>query len=56
MRKEQECSNCGMSYTIVYEEDESVEEPSHCPFCGDATEPTSSEDDVDYSEWLDDDY
>lgn len=47
-RKATECENCGMEYTIVYDSDESVEEPVHCPFCGEIASPEDAEDETDY--------
>lgn len=28
------CNSCGAEYTIAYVEEDILQEPSHCPFCG----------------------
>jgi DNA-directed RNA polymerase subunit RPC12/RpoP len=34
MRKKFECAQCGAIYTIIYNEEELIEEPELCSFCG----------------------
>ena len=33
-RKAFECIECGTEYTVVYDAEESLTKPAHCPFCG----------------------
>lgn len=50
-RSAKECENCGMEYTVVYDSDESVEEPVHCPFCGEVAHSDDVEDELDLDDW-----
>lgn len=44
-RKAVECESCGSEYTLVYDADDLLEEPTYCPFCG---ELSNNDDEVDY--------
>lgn len=53
-KHEHECDNCGMYYVLSYDEDEAVEDPIHCPFCGETNDAVADEDDVnadDLEDW-----
>lgn len=51
-RKAFECVECGTEYTVIYDEDESVDKPAHCPFCGEiASNEDKSRDDDDEEYW-----
>jgi DNA-directed RNA polymerase subunit RPC12/RpoP len=32
--KDYVCNNCGAEYMLTYDEDNILEEPKFCPFCG----------------------
>lgn len=51
MKKEAiSCENCGMDYTVVYDAEESVEDPLHCPFCGEIASPEDLDGELDIEE------
>lgn len=49
-RKAVECENCGTEYTVVYDADDSTDDPIHCPFCGEIARQEDCEDDIDLEE------
>lgn len=51
-RKAFECIECGTEYTVVYDAEESLTKPSHCPFCGEiASDEDKGRDDEDEEYW-----
>lgn len=52
-KKSFECDNCGAEYDIVYEPDDSIDEPLHCPFCGTFCETDPDEDIEGFDFWDD---
>jgi DNA replicative helicase MCM subunit Mcm2 (Cdc46/Mcm family) len=45
-RKAVECENCGSEYTLVYDSDDLVDDPTYCPFCGELAKQDESELDI----------
>lgn len=51
-RKAFECIECGTEYTVVYDAEESLTNPAHCPFCGEiASDEDKGRDDEDEEYW-----
>jgi len=51
-RRAFECVECGTEYTVVYDADESLTTPAHCPFCGEiASNEDKGRDDEDEEYW-----
>ena len=45
--KETICYDCGAEYTVKYDEDEILDEPIYCPFCG-TSKSTDLTDELDF--------
>lgn len=51
-RKAFECIECGTEYTVVYDAEESLTTPAHCPFCGEiASDEDKGRDEEDEEYW-----
>ena len=45
-----ECNSCGAEYMITFNEDEVIEDPVTCPFCGSHVDDYASHDAPEYDE------